>query len=83
MKKSQLQLLISKTIKQILKEELAMVSDSQLDDATELLMLISGRIMSAQGKSIPADIIAKAIEHIEQADGILAAAGLEANEADI
>lgn len=74
--------LIQKTVRKVLAENSGAVSDSDLDDATELLMMVSGRIMSAQNTAVPSEIIAQAVHHIELADGILASAGLKA-DADI
>ena len=54
-------------------------NDHLLDDATELLMMVSGRIMSAKDVSVSPEILQQAVHHIEQADGILAKAGLTAH----
>jgi len=76
---------IQEAVRSAIKEAMGEVpaSDEQLDDATQLLMMVSGRIMSAQGSSIPASVIDAVIHHIEQADGILAKAGLKPDNADI
>lgn len=84
MKVKDLKAMIQEAVQKALKEEMDRPADaSDLDDATQLLMLISGRIMAAHGKDVPAKAIQAAIHHIEQADGILAAAGLKADEADV
>jgi len=84
MKVKDLKQMVKESVAKALKENLERSVDaSDLDDATQLLMLITGRIMSAHGKDIPSEVIQKAVHHIEQADGILAAAGLKADEADV
>lgn len=84
MKVKDLTEIIKESVEKALREALDRPVDaSDLDDATQLLMLITGRIMSAHGKNVPAQVIQSAIHHIEQADGILAAAGLKADEADM
>jgi hypothetical protein len=76
---------IQEVVRSAIKEAMGEVpaSDDQLDDATQLLMMVSGRIMSAQGTQVPSSVIDAAIHHIEQADGILAKAGLKPDNADI
>ena len=85
MNKRELSKMISEAVHKALKENLDMppVTDDQLDDATQLLMMVSGRIMAAQNTPVSGDVIAQAVHHIEQADGILAKAGLKADAADI
>lgn len=55
--------------------------DSQLDDATQLLMMVAGRIMSAKDKPVPPEVIDQTISSLEQIDGLLAKHGLEASDA--
>lgn len=84
MKKSDLAKMIQEAVQKALKENMGASLDDQLNDATELLMMVSGRIMSA--KDVPGvqpELIAQAVHHIEQADGLLAKAGLKADGADI
>jgi len=84
MKVKDLKHMVQEAVQRAIRENLDRPVDaSDLDDATQLLMLITGRIMSAHGKDIPSEVIQKAVHHIEQADGILAAAGLKADEADV
>jgi hypothetical protein len=84
MKVQDLKKMIQEAVGNAIKEEMDRPVDaSDLDDATQLLMLITGRIMSAHGKDVPSQVIQQAIHHIEQADGILSAAGLKADEADM
>lgn len=84
MKVKDLKHMVQEAVQKAIRENLDRPVDaSDLDDATQLLMLITGRIMSAHGKDIPSEVIQKAVHHIEQADGILAAAGLKADEADV
>lgn len=84
MKVKDLKQMVKESVAKALKENLERSVDaSDLDDATQLLMLITGRIMSAHGQEVPSKVIQAAIHHIEQADGILAAAGLKADEADV
>ncbi len=84
MKVHYLKKIIQEAVKNAIKEEIGRSVDAaDLDDATQLLMLITGRIMSAHGKDVPSEVIQQAVHHIEQADGILAAAGLKADEADV
>ncbi|TXH11451.1 MAG: hypothetical protein E6R04_02375 [Spirochaetes bacterium] len=84
MKVQDLKKMIAEAVQRALKEEMGRSVDAaDLDDATQLLMLITGRIMSAHGKDVPSEVIQQAVHHIEQADGILAAAGLKADEADV
>lgn len=84
MKVKDLKQMVKEAVQKAIKEEIDRPTDaSDLDDATQLLMLITGRIMSAHGKDVPAKVIQAAVHHIEQADGILAQAGLKADEADV
>ena len=59
------------------------VPEDLLDDATHLLMMVSGRIMSAKDTPVDKEIIAQAVHHIEQADQILDNAGLSPNHPDV
>jgi hypothetical protein len=85
MKKSDLAKIVRETVRGVIKEQMASqlpvggVPDDMLDDATELLMMVSGRIMSAKDNPVNPELIAQAVHHIEQADGLLAKAGLKAD----
>lgn len=79
MKKSELVSLIKEAISNSLKREDisgSLVTDEQLDDATQLLMMISGRVMSAKDKPVPSELMSKVIEQLEQIDGVLDKQGL-------
>lgn len=58
-------------------------TEEQLEDATQLMMMISGRIMAAQESVVASSVIDQVIHHLEQADGLLAKVGLKADSADI
>lgn len=85
MNKTILSKLISEAVKKAIKENLdgGPVSEEQLDDATQLMMLVSGRLMAAHETQVSASVIDQVIHHIEQADGLLAKAGLKADSADL
>jgi len=76
---------IREAVRSAIKEAMEDIpaSDDQLDDATQLLMMVTGRIMAAHGTNVPSSVIDAAIHHIEQADGVLAKAGLKPDNADI
>lgn len=85
MKTKDLATTIQEAVRKAIKEAMDEIpaSDEQLDDLTQLLMLVSSRIMAAQGTQVPSSIIDDAIHYIEQADGILAKAGLKPDNANI
>lgn len=84
MKKSELSTLIREAVKEaLLLGQAGPAREDQLDDATQLLMMVSGRIMSAKEGQLSSEILDQVIHHIEQADGLLDKAGLKADSSDI
>lgn len=75
---------LKKMITEVIQAGVAnMGLDSQLDDATQLLMMVAGRIMAAKDKPVPPEVIDQTISSLEQIDGLLAKHGLEAGDAPL
>lgn len=85
MKKSELAKIIQEAVTTALKARLleAPVTDDQLDDATQLLMMVTGRVMAAKETPVDGAIIQAAVDQLEQIDGLLSRAGLAAQDSDI
>lgn len=85
--KSKLTELIQRSIKNYLSENSSvnLISDKDiiLDDLTQLLMMISGRIMSAKDKEIPIEILEIIVNQLEQVDGLLSKYNLNPEDSEI
>jgi hypothetical protein len=78
MKGSDLKKMVNEAIKASLTQhdpsshtELAPTDRDEMDDVDDLLISVGNKLRSARDSGVDADILAEAVEHIEEADRIL------------